>query len=72
MRYAFYVFVKTITNFAMHMERYSVSFHIQSKFRKIRTRKTSNTDTFRAVQAYVFRERQLLKYSYALYFLYFH
>ena len=30
-------------------DRYGVSLHIQSKCRKIRTRKTSNTDTFYAV-----------------------
>ena len=30
-------------------EIYSVNFHIQSKFGKIRTRKTPNMDTFQAV-----------------------
>ena len=35
--------------FRLNMERYSVSLRIQSKCRKIRTRKTPNTDTFQAM-----------------------
>ena len=35
--------------FGLNMERYSVSLRIQSECGEIRTRKTPNTDTFRAV-----------------------
>ena len=35
--------------FGLNTDRYGVSLHIQSKCRKIRTRITSNTDTFYAV-----------------------
>ena len=35
--------------FALNTERYGVSLHIQSECRKIRTRITTNTDTFHAV-----------------------
>ena len=35
--------------FGLNTERYNVSLRIQSKRRKIRTRKTPNTDTFYAV-----------------------
>ena len=35
--------------FVLNSERYRVSFRIQSEFRKIRTRKTPNTDTFHIV-----------------------
>ena len=35
--------------FGLNTERYEVSFHIQSDYEKIRTRKTPNTDTFHAV-----------------------
>ena len=35
--------------FGLNTERYSVSFRIQSEYRKIRTRITPNTDTFYAV-----------------------
>ena len=35
--------------FGLNMERYSVSLYIQSEYRKIRTRKNPNTDTFYAV-----------------------
>ena len=37
--------------FGLNRERYSVSFQIQSEYGKIRTRKTSNSDTFHAVIA---------------------
>ena len=36
-------------SFGLNTERYSVSLRIQSECGKIRTRKTSNTDTFHAV-----------------------
>ena len=35
--------------FGLNAERYGVSLHIQSECAKIRTKKTSNTDTFHAV-----------------------
>ena len=35
--------------FGLNMEIYEVSLHIQSEWRKIRTRKTPNMDTFYAV-----------------------
>ena len=35
--------------FGLNTDRYRVSLHLQSKCRKIRTRKTSNTDPFYAV-----------------------
>ena len=35
--------------FGMNTKRYSVSLHIQSKYVKIQTSKTPNTDTFHAV-----------------------
>ena len=38
-----------LPTFALNAERYGVSLCIQSKCGKIRTRKTTNTDTFRAV-----------------------
>ena len=36
--------------FGLNMERYYISLRIQSKCRKIRTRKTLSTDTFHAVK----------------------
>ena len=36
--------------FGLYRERCTVSFRIQSEYRKTRTRKTSNTDTFHAVK----------------------
>ena len=36
-------------SFGLNTERYSLSLRIQSKCRKIRTKKTPNTDTFHAV-----------------------
>ena len=36
--------------FGLNTERYGVSFHIQSKCRKMRTRITPNTDTFYVVK----------------------
>ena len=44
--------------FALNMERYRVTLLIQSEFEKIRTRKTSTTDTFRALISLV--ESQLI------------
>ena len=35
--------------FVLYLQRYGVSLHIQSKFGKIRTRKTPKTDNFQAV-----------------------
>ena len=35
--------------FGLNTERYGLSLRIQSKYEKIRTRKTPNTDTFYAV-----------------------
>ena len=35
--------------FGLNMERYSVSYRIESEYGKIRTRKTSIVDTFHAV-----------------------
>ena len=37
------------TAFGLNMERYSVPLRILSKFGKVRTRKTPNTDTFHVV-----------------------
>ena len=35
--------------FRLHLERYSISLHIQSKCGKVQTRKAPDTDTFHAV-----------------------
>ena len=40
--------------FGLNTERYTVSLHIQSESRKIRTRIISNTDTFYAVVYHTF------------------
>ena len=39
--------------FGLNTERYSLCFHIYCKCRKLRTRKTPNTDTFHVVKKYV-------------------
>ena len=36
--------------FGLNTEIYSVNLRVQSKYRKLQTRKTPNTDTFYAVQ----------------------
>ena len=41
--------------FGLNTERYGVSLRIQSECGKIRTRTTSNTDTFHPVQRNIFR-----------------
>ena len=48
--------------FTLHMERYRVSLCIQSKCRKIRTRITPKTDTFRAVIFRLMKELWLVGY----------
>ena len=40
--------------FGLNTEKYGVSIRIQSECRKIRTRKTPNTDTFHAVGISIF------------------
>ena len=42
------------STFGLNSERYGVSHLIQSECGKIRTRKTSNTDTFHAVFCSIF------------------
>ena len=44
--------------FGLNTERYPVSLRIQSKCRKIWTRKTPNTNTFHAVQGCEFGDQQ--------------
>ena len=47
--------------FGMNTEKYGVSLCIQSKCRKIRTRKTPNTDIFQAVELVWPKEQHHLK-----------
>ena len=48
--YVFGVFLAFFSAFGLDTERYGVSLRIQPKCRKIRTRKTPNTDTSYAVR----------------------
>ena len=47
--------------FGLNMEKYSVSLQIQSKCEKMRTRTTSNSDTFYAVKGAIFKKKNSMK-----------
>ena len=47
--------------FGLNIERHSVSLHIQSRYGKIRTRKTPNTDTFHTVLFLTVRKKTKIR-----------
>ena len=57
--------VRIFPQFGLNTERYSVSPRIQSKWSKMRTRKTPNTDTFHAVCCLYVEDLLVLWFSYS-------
>ena len=47
--------------FGLNMEIYSVNLRIQSKFRKVRTRKTPNMDTFYSISSIKYKKTTIIR-----------